>query len=153
MNDPRLPDFTVVVPVEVMFRDIDAMGHLNNAVYLSYLEWARTKYWLGLQKSTDFWKIGFVVARAEIDYLSPAQMCETLLIGIRAEEIGVKSFTFGYRVVAVGEGDCVRPVAQARTVQVLFDWSSRRSVPIDTDLRARMEEFEGRLIPPPPPRR
>lgn len=149
MSDPRLPAYTVVVPVEVMFRDIDAMGHLNNAVYLSYLEWARTKYWLSLQQSTDFRDIGFVVARVEIDYVSSAQMTETLLIGIRVEEIGIKSFVFGYEIVAAIEP--VRVVARARSVQVLYEWSAKRSVPIDDALRAQLEQREGRSFPRPAP--
>ena len=141
MRDARLPDFPVVVPIEVTFRDLDAMGHVNNAVYLSYLEWARTKYWLSLQHGTDFRDIGFVVARIEIDYLSAAQMCEQLLVGVRAPEIGNKSFVFEYRILAAGDQ---RLVAKARSVQVLYEWGAQKSVPIDPELRARINAFEGR---------
>ena len=54
--------------VEIPYRDVDAMGHLNNVAYLAYLEWARQKYWLAMRGSSNFWDIDFVVVRAEIDY-------------------------------------------------------------------------------------
>ncbi|MBK6404207.1 MAG: thioesterase family protein [Holophagales bacterium] len=45
MRDVRLPEFPCVVGVEVRFRDLDAMGHVNNAVYLTYFEQARLAFW------------------------------------------------------------------------------------------------------------
>jgi acyl-CoA thioester hydrolase len=144
MRDDRLPDFPVAVPIEVSFADLDAMGHVNNAVYLSYLEWARTKYWLALNRSIDFHEIGFVVARIEIDYVSSAEMCETLLVGVRIPEIGRKSFVFEYRIVAPAreDGSEMRLVARARSVQVRYDWRTKQTLPIDDALRTHIEQVE-----------
>lgn len=143
MKDSRLPEFPIVVPIEVMFRDIDAMGHMNNAVYLSYLEWARSKYWMALEKAPDFRESGFVIARMEIDYLSPAEICEMLLVGIRIPEAGTKSFVFEYRMVAAEPSGGLRQVARARSVQVLYSWDRRQSIAMTPELRSMIEALEG----------
>jgi acyl-CoA thioester hydrolase len=124
--------------VEVPYRDIDAMGHLNNVAYLAYLEWARQKYWLAMRRSSDYWDIDFVVARTEIDYRSPVHMGEVLEIEIRVTRMGRSSFDFSYRV----SGPDGRLVAEAKTAQVMYDWKQRRSKALDETTRRRIEAFE-----------
>jgi acyl-CoA thioester hydrolase len=124
--------------VEVPYRDIDAMGHLNNVAYLAYLEWARQKYWLAMRRSSDYWDIDFVVARTEIDYRSPVHMGEVLEIEIRVTRMGRSSFDFSYRV----SGPDGRLVAEAKTAQVMYDWKERRSRPLDEATRKRIEAFD-----------
>ena len=124
--------------IEVPYGDIDAMGHLNNVVYLRYLEWARQKYWLTMRGSSDFWDIDFVVARTEIDYRSSVSMGETLMIDVRVSRMGNSSFDFSYAVRG-GDG---RLVAEAKTTQVSFDWSTRSKKPLPEERRREIEAFE-----------
>ncbi len=124
--------------VEVPYGDIDAMGHLNNVAYLRYLEWARQKYWLAMRGSAEFWKIDFVVARAEIDYRSSVHMGEVLEIEIHVSRLGTSSFDFSYRVT----GPDGRLVADAKTTQVCYDWEKRAAKPLSTERRAEIERFE-----------
>jgi acyl-CoA thioester hydrolase len=126
--------------VEVAYRDVDAMGHLNNVTYLAYLEWARQKYWLAMRGSSDFWDIDFVVARAEIDYRATVTMGEVLDIEIHAVRLGTSSFDFAYRVTAA-DG---RLVAEAKSTQVCYDWKTRGKVPLSQERRRQIESFETR---------
>jgi acyl-CoA thioester hydrolase len=150
MRDVRLPEFPCVVPVEVRFRDLDAMGHVNNAVYLTFFEQARLAFWLALHpggapdEAIDPARIGFVLARAECDYASPVRLGERLLVGCRAGDFGVSSFVFDYRIVAAGGSvDAeVRLVASGRTVQVTWDWAAGKKVPLSADLKTRIEAFQ-----------
>lgn len=150
MRDVRLPEFPCVVPIEVRFRDLDAMGHVNNAVYLSYFEQARLAFWLALHPGTAPGeavapeRIGFVLARAECDYASPVRLGERLLVGCRAGDFGTSSFAFDYRIVAAGTAvDAeVRAVASGRTVQVTWDWAAGRKVPLSEELKRRIEAFQ-----------
>jgi len=150
MRDVRLPEFPCVVPVEVRFRDLDAMGHVNNAVYLTYFEQARLAFWLAIHphqtqgEPYDPQRIGFVLARAECDYASPVRLGEHLLVGCRAGDFGTSSFGFDYRIVAAGGSvDAeVRVVASGRTVQVTWDWAAGRKVPLPEDLRKRIDAFQ-----------
>jgi len=155
MRDVRLPEFPCVVGVEVRFRDLDAMGHVNNAVYLTYFEQARLAFWRAIHpggapdEAIDPAQIGFVLARAECDYASPVRLGERLLVGCRAGDFGTSSFAFDYRIVAAGGSvDAeVRLVASGRTVQVTWDWASGKKVPFSDELRRRIEAFQA-----PPPR-
>ena len=124
--------------VEVPYGDVDAMGHLNNVAYLRYLEYARQKYWLAMRGSRDYWDIDFVMARAEIDYKAPSHMGDVLEIDVRVARVGNSSFDFSY--VVTGADGVV--VAEATTVQVMYDWDGRRSKPMPEERRKQIEEFE-----------
>jgi acyl-CoA thioester hydrolase len=128
------------VSIEVPYRDIDAMGHLNNAVYLSYCEFARQKYWDRLVGLRNVFDIGFVMASASIDYRLPAYMGDRLEIEIRCGRIGNASFDFSYRIT---RGDDL--VAEARSTQVLWDWDSQKKRPFTEELRSRIAEVEREL--------
>jgi acyl-CoA thioester hydrolase len=122
-------------PIEVRFKDLDAMGHVNNAVLVTYLELARVRIWeryLGHPAALS--EIPFIVARVAIDYRSPVVLGENVEVGIGVSAIGRTSYTFAYRVEAAG-----RLAAEAETVQVLFDYAARTPVPIDERLRAWLE--------------
>lgn len=148
MRDVRLPDFPFALPLEVRFRDLDAMGHVNNAVYLTYFEEARSRYWFALRGAHDYRDLGFIVVHAECDYASPATLLEPLLVGCRVVEIRRTSFVFEYRIVSgeLSSGSEARLVASGRTVQALYDWSARKTVAVGEELRKQVEAFEGRPV-------
>lgn len=151
MHDVRLPEYKLAIPIEVRFRDLDAMGHVNNAVYFTYFEQARTHYWLSLLEEErpvaplDYRKIGFILVHASCDYASPAEMGEPLLVGCRVTGIGRSSFALEYRIVsAATDSDAeARLVATGKTIQALYDWEERKTIPFSDDLRRRIEAREG----------
>jgi len=119
----------------VRFRDCDPMGHVNNAVYLTYLEQTRFAHWRGLwgagTGATHPDVPGVIMARAEIDYRVPAKYGDVLDIRLQVAAIGRTSFTYAYEIVdATG-----RTVAQARTVQVMYDYASGQPVPVSERVR------------------
>jgi acyl-CoA thioester hydrolase len=132
--------FRVVTPLVPRFRDTDAMGHLNNAVYVTYFEMARTAYWLALTGDADYQKVPFILAHTTIDFRSPAFVFETLVVGIRVVRLGNRSFEFVYRVA---EERTDRLVCDGRSVQVIFDYAKGESFPMPADLKAKVRAFEG----------
>jgi len=136
-------DFTVVHEIVPRFRDTDAMGHINNAVYITYLEVARQAYWARLVARDDYRRVPFILAHVSCDFRSEALVDEVLEVGLRCERIGDKSFDFRYRIQ---ERDSGRVVVEARSVQVCYDYAAKRSIPIPDELRARIETFEGRPL-------
>jgi acyl-CoA thioester hydrolase len=135
--------FTVVHEIAPRFRDTDAMGHINNAVYVTYLEVARQVYWARLDRDPDYRRVPFILAHVTIDFRSEALMNEVLEVGIRLEWIGTKSFAFVYRIWEKVTG---RTVAEATTVQVCYDYAAKQTLPVPDDLRRRAETFEGRPL-------
>ena len=158
MRDVRLAEYPFSLPLEVAFRDLDALGHVNNAVFLSYFESARIGYWYSLagvhgapEVPFDLSRLGMIVVRAEVDFASPAFLGEPLLVGCRVGEIGHTSFSFEYRIVSRQEESesSSRLVASGRTVQVAWDPVARTKVPVSEELRRRIEAREGRSFKPP----
>ena len=126
----------------VRFRDCDPLGHVNHAVYLTYLEQARFTLWRaqlgfearrsGLQNNPS---VGLILARAEIDYRAQARYGDELEVRLMLEAVGRTSFTYRYEIADVPTD---RRIAEAKTVLVLFDYEHERPVPIDDDLRERL---------------
>ena len=90
------PPFTVVFDLHPRFRDTDAMGHINNAVYVTYLEVGRQEYWKRFRQASDYRRVPFILANVEIDFRSEALVNEVLAIAVRADWIGTRSFAFAY---------------------------------------------------------
>jgi acyl-CoA thioester hydrolase len=133
--------FPVVHELHPRFRDTDAMGHINNAVYITYLEVARQEYWQRLRGLVDYGRVPFILARVECDFRSEALMREVLLLHIRCPRIGTKSFTFEYEI---REQASSRLVVEATSVQVCYDYEAKRSIPVPGLLREAFERLEGR---------
>ena len=140
---PDTDRWTIVAPLRPRFRDTDAMGHINNAVYVTYLEVARQEYWRAFSGATDYRQVPFILAHVTCDFRSEALMNEALEIGIRCEWIGNKSFAFGYEI---REQASARLVVEAMSVQVCYDYARKRSIPVPDDLRRQLEAFEGRAL-------
>lgn len=133
--------FKLVCPLQVRFRDTDAMGHVNNAVYLSYSEYARMEYMRKLFGMRDFSQNSFILGRVEIEYLSPALLQDELSAGIRCSAIRGASFDFEYAIWAANPR---RLAAVARTTQVMYDYGKKKTMRITQDFRSKIEAFEGR---------
>ncbi len=137
------PKWTVVAPLRPRFRDTDAMGHINNAVYITYLEVARQEYWRVFKDDENYRVVPFILARVEVDFRSEALMHETLELCIRCSFIGGKSFGFDYEI---REQKTQRLVVKATSVQVFYDYAAKSSIPCPPEMRARFESFEGRAL-------
>jgi acyl-CoA thioester hydrolase len=132
-------------PIVVRFNDLDAMGHVNNAVYLTYCEMARVGYLRTVGGMGAFGQLDMILARAEVDYRMPIEFNDRLAVQVRASAIGTRSFTLDYRMLI--ERDGRRHVAcMARTVIVCYDYSAGHSIPVSPALIDSFETFEGRRL-------
>lgn len=127
----------------VRFRDVDAMGHVNNAVYLTYFEAARIPYYLMLSGKPDLARADIIVARIECDYRSPATFGDTLIVGVRMEEIGSRSFALSYRIEDAASATLV---AEGRSVQVAYDYAAMITEMVPADLIQAAEAYEGHTL-------
>ena len=112
----------------VRWDDLDAFGHVNNAVYLTYAQEARFA-WSGI--------LEMVVARAEVDFIAPIFDGDTFLdIELWVSAIGNSSFTMTYELKMKGE-----VVARVKTVQVTVDMSTKKSSPMSDEQRAFLTKY------------
>jgi len=129
-------------PLATRYSDYDTKGHVNNAVYLTYFEWSRVQAWQQLAtrsgiSGADIADPPLIVAEARVKYVSPANIGVPLAIEIGVKEIRTKGFSFAYRIVASEEND--RLVAEGETVQVAYDYSAGRTMPISPEMRKALE--------------
>jgi acyl-CoA thioester hydrolase len=140
-GDAFLKDGWFVVPWQVIFRDIDAFGHVNNAVYLTYFEWARARLWFELSGGAAPRDIGFIVARAEIDFKAQIGL-EPIEIAVRVGAMRNTSFETLYEI---RNRNGAQIAATGRVVAVLFDWKRNAKMQIPDELREKMRTmFEER---------
>lgn len=110
----------------VRFRDVDALGHVNNAAYLTYLEQARIAFLAPMGAD----QTGMILARAEIDFRAQVGFGDEVEIEVRPLRVGTKSFELGYTLRVRGA-----IVADAKTVLVAFDYSAGQAVPVPDSWR------------------
>jgi acyl-CoA thioester hydrolase len=125
MVEGGVAEFPYVHRERVRFRDCDAMGHVNNAVYSTYLEEARIGVLGGLGD--------FILARVEIDFRSELRSGEEVEVWSRCSRVGAKSFDLEHEIRADG-----RVVAEAKSVLVSYDYGTSSSVPVPDELRRRL---------------
>ena len=126
--------FRHVVTAEL--RDIDGFGHVNNAVYLSWFEEARTRYVVERLGITDMGQISFVLGSTSIRYVSPVHMLERVEIACGPVRIGTKSWDFLYVGRVIGDG---RVAVRGESTQVMYDYERKTSVVLPASWRRVFE--------------
>lgn len=133
-------DFKYKTHIEPRFQDFDLMGHVNNAVYFTFMEIGRTKYWTHAIK-WDWDKTGVIVGSASIDYLQPIFPGEPLHMYIRTSRLGNSSFDLEYILAKTHAGKEII-CSRGKTVCVAFDYTMKKSIPIPEIERSKMIAFE-----------
>lgn len=141
--------FPYEIEIEVAFRDIDAMGHVNNAVFFSYFETARVKYIMkvfepGDLTDFDLLDLPLILVEATCSYKSPALLGEKLKVGIGLSRFGTKSFDLLYQIW----GQDGRLVAAGKTIQVMYDYGTRSAYPIPDNIKEQVKAFQAGWQPP-----
>ena len=142
INDMEEEKFKYKVKQKVRFSDLDAMQHVNNATYLSYLEEGRIGYFnhiLNLPK--NYLDFGAVVARIEINYLQPLIIGDEIEILTRVSKLGNKSSDVENMIIVEREGNKI-VAAEAVTKLVSYDFKKFISVPIPEEIKNKIKEFE-----------
>lgn len=147
-HNPRVPDagrpYHHYLPLQTRFTDYDMLGHMNNNVYMSFMDMAKIYYFEDVMGGDIDWrKPGVVVVNANIDYFAPVMPGESIEVYTRVCHIGEKSITLEQRIV---ESATLETKCLARTVMAGFDPATNQSVAIDDHWRSSIENYEGRKL-------
>ena len=125
----------------IRFADIDIMGHVNNAKYLTYMETARIRYFKDVIGDKINWKKnGFILARAVVDFKAPVFLTdEEIIIYTKCSKIGTKSFDLSYTMVKL---DNQQEVAVGNTTLVAFDYGEKKTIQIPDEWKESIIEFD-----------
>jgi len=140
-EDKNLNLFQHRISIQVRYIDIDMQRHVNNAVYLSYIEQGRVEYLNKLFPENDFQKNGLIIARTEIDYYEPIFLNEEIYCYTRISKIGTKSFVFENVLSSNSAIKCF-----AQSVMVCFDYIQNTTIPVPDEWKKKIIEFEKLVI-------
>lgn len=131
-----MTEFNFETTIPVRFQDLDVVGHVNNAVYATYLEEARSEY-IEEVFEVDPAESGVVIAHLEIDYSQPVQEDTEVTVALRTTEPGTSSIPMEYEI-RTKEG----VAATAETVMVTIDYDTGETQPMPETWRERLAAFE-----------
>jgi acyl-CoA thioester hydrolase len=134
-------DFRHRTRLEVRFRDIDAFGHVNNAVFSSYLEQARIGYLLDALEVPRFERLPLILARVELDYRAPIMFGDPIEVLTRVDWIGRSSIAMSHELLAAEQ-----LAAEASTVLVTYDYERAKPMPVPDEWRDAFAAVEGRSL-------
>jgi acyl-CoA thioester hydrolase len=118
--------------VDVRWRDVDALGHVNHAVFLTYLEEGRDAFFAQTLASDPI----YVVVRLEVDLRAEVRYPDRrVTVRIEVERLGTTSLTTRETIITPAN----EVVAEARVVTVRWDSGQRKPVPFSEAQRARLE--------------
>ena len=129
--------FSIELPVQ--FRDIDVMGHVNNATYLQYMETGRVELARKLGQVRDGFRGGFIVASARCEFKKPIRNERRITVSVWVSRIGDRSWDLDYTI----HGPRMAEYAIGRTTQVAYDYKTRSAAKISGKLKRELtKHFE-----------
>jgi acyl-CoA thioester hydrolase len=139
-TDELLIEFKFKSKIALRWSDIDEAGHVNNAVYLTYLEESRVVYFHESCR-WDWKKDGVILANANVNYKRPLFYPEPTFVYVRVSKIGGKSIELQY-AITVEKEDNIELVSTASTILVMFDYKKQTSVEVPDYIRKAIGDFE-----------
>jgi acyl-CoA thioester hydrolase len=138
-----LKTFRFRIKIEKRWSDLDEVGHVNNAVYLTYFEQARVYYFHDTCR-WDWKEDGVILANTRIDYIKPVLYPDPTYIYVRTSRIGTKSIEMEYVITNEDENGKVL-MSRGSSVLVMFDYKKQASFPVPDRIRNQMIQFEPSL--------
>jgi len=137
---PSAPAKVYETEIPLRFGDIDAMGHVNNAVAMTLFELGRAKFFaevVGIGRIEDY---EFILAEATVRYRLPILLQDQVRLRMHITDIARSSFKFKADLFDPRDG---RVFTEAETVQVMFDYATGRVKPVSAEFLAKVRDYIG----------
>ncbi|MBA99993.1 MAG: thioesterase [Saprospirales bacterium] len=139
---PNLQHFRFELPIQMRWNDLDPLGHVNNAIFITYFEYGRSQYMLKASSIWDWTKNMFLIGDVQAVFHKELTLLHTdARVLVRTHSFGNKSFVLEY---AVCSGSKDNPIlhSHGKTTQIMFDTKSRSTIEIPQWLREEISAFE-----------
>lgn len=130
-------------PIEVKYREVDAMGHVGSAVYYDYLQHAYLSFMHALLDMPPTEKLPHIMVKTACEYIRPAHYGDRLKICSSVTRFGSKSFDLEHLMMLDNNENAI--VAKGYSTHVMFDYSNNASLPVPEEFKAKVERFQGAL--------
>ena len=125
--------------IDVRFRDLDAMGHVNNSVFFTYFEEGRIDFSHKVFNISDPSGFSFIMAHIRCDFLLPVKLGHRLTLQMWVNSIGKKSFGYGYKLVERSDESVI--FALGESIQVCYDYTENKSIPVPDEMKAKLSTY------------
>ena len=144
MTDPAavIKNFRFELPIQMRWNDLDPLGHVNNAIFITYFEFGRSHYMLKASETWDWTKNMFLVGDVQATFYKELTMLHIKpRVLVRTHSFGTKSFVLEYAVCSGSKDD---PILHSlgKTTQIMFDTKSRSTIDVPQWLREEIRNFE-----------
>jgi acyl-CoA thioester hydrolase len=132
--------FKHITPIQLRFNDFDALGHVNNSVYLSFFDLGKTSYFMQVLPDVQLNReVGIVIADIHVSFLLPVYPGENVAVETAVFEVGNKSFKLYQQLIDLdtNEVKCI-----CKTVMVCFDAKTKSTRQILPEWRKAIADFE-----------
>ena len=127
-KNKNLTNFPFHVNIQTRWRDLDAFGHVNNAVFATYIETARGTLFKRWSLPFDGTGKSLIVASMTINYLKQLKHPSNIIVGLKINKVGNTSFNIESYIF--NEKDIQNPIATSNVVIVCFDFDNQKAVPV-----------------------
>ncbi len=134
----KLSTFKYKTPIQIRYIDIDMQGHVNNAIFLSYIEQSRVDYMNTLLPNNDFNTNGLIIARTEIDYFQPIFLHDKIYCYTKISSVRNRSFTF--ENVLASDNNSIK--CFAKSIMVCFNYNNNSTIHVPEHWREKILAFE-----------
>jgi acyl-CoA thioester hydrolase len=129
--DPR--QLVARVTLGVRWGDMDSFQHVNNAIYLRYLEEARVQWLAGISGMSLTGDIAPVLVASQVNYRKPIEWPAEIVVELFVEKLGNSSLTMGHRMLAAADSTVL--YSDGSVVMVWIDTQTGKSVPLPEAVR------------------
>jgi acyl-CoA thioester hydrolase len=136
-------NFNFSAPIQMRWNDLDALGHVNNAIFITYFEVARGGFMMKACPKWDWTKHMFLIANANVDFRKELLLtAQNPQVHVRTSKLGGKSFVLEYAVTSQKGGETVLH-ATGSTTQIMFDTKARTTIEVPDWVRESLQDFDG----------
>ena len=138
----NVSDFKFSMPIQMRWNDLDALGHVNNAVFITYFEVARGVFMMKACPGWDWHKDMFLIANINVDLRKELLLtAQNAKVHVKTMSLGTKSFVLQYMITSENNGETVVH-ASGTTTQIMFDMKTRSTINIPDWVKASLSEFD-----------
>ncbi|MBE6281326.1 MAG: acyl-CoA thioesterase [Bacteroides sp.] len=131
------------MPAQIRFSDVDQFGHVNNSVYFSLYDLAKTTYVNDVLGNANWGEMAIVVANISANFFTPVFFSDKVEIETSVVQLGNKSFTLLQRAVSAETREVK---CECRTVMVLYDLILKEPMQIPDEYKHAICDFEEKSL-------
>ena len=142
----ELKGFTFNKELQLRWNDMDALGHVNNAIFITYFETARGHYMPEACPGWDWMKHMFLIANVNVNFHKEMLLlAQKPSVWMRTKQMGKKSFVLEYVITSEKKGETIIH-ASGSTTQIMFDMQNRKTIEIESWVRDNLQAYENGTI-------